>query len=179
MKLQNKVPFIFDQILNALAFVASILIILAAVSVCIEIVARYFFNHPQIWVVETTEYSLLFITFLGTAWLQREEGHVKVDLLLSRLNPRTQITVNIVTSIACAIIFSIITWYGVKTTWSYFQLNYHLPTILSPPQYIIIAIIPLGSFLLFIQFLRRTYRYITSQKAPLDKEQGQPVEPKI
>ena len=179
MKLQNKVASIFDHTLNALAFAAGIIIVFAAVSVCIEIVARYFFNHPQIWVVETTEYSLLFMTFLGTSWLQREEGHVKVGLLLDRLNPRTQIIINIVTSILCAIIFSIITWYGVKTTWLYFRLDYHLPTMLSPPQYIILAVIPLGSFLLFIQFLRRTFGYIMNQKTTLGKEQGQPVKPKI
>jgi len=178
MKIQSKIALIFDRVLNILAFAAGTILILAMLSVIIGVVARYCFERPQIWVIECTEYSLLFVTFLGTAWLLREEGHIKVESVLARLNPKTQRIINIVTSATCAIIFFIITLYGVKTTWTYVKLNYHLPTILAPPQYIIIAIIPLGSSLLLIQFLRRTYKYLISQKTPLDKEQVQAVKRK-
>ena len=175
--MEGKVTLIFDRVLNTLAFAAGAIIFLSALCVCIGVVSRYYFGHPQIWVVETTEYALLFVTFLGTAWLLREEGHIKVELVLTRLNPRTQVIVNMVTSIICAIIFFIIAWYGVRVTYSYFKLNYQMPTILKPPQYIILAVIPSGSILLFIQMLRSGYGYLKNLRIPQDQKEQVSVKP--
>ena len=84
MKILAKVGTIFDRTIGYLAFVAAIIIILTMLAVSAQIVMRYFLNRPMIWVMEITEISLLFITFLGTAWLLRREGHVKIDNFFCR-----------------------------------------------------------------------------------------------
>ena len=99
------------------------------------------------------------IVFLGTAWVLRKEGHVKMELLLNRLKPRAQATANIVASFIGMAISLALIWYGTLVTIDHFQRSMRFPTVLETPITPILAVIPVGSFLLFIQFLRRTYSY--------------------
>ena len=107
----------------------------------------------------------MFLTLLGATWLLKLEGHVKMDLLVNQLNPRTQALLNIITSILGAIICLVIAWYGTEVTWSQFQKGITYPTVLEPPVFIILSVIPIGYFLLFIQFLRRTYSFLRKLSA--------------
>ena len=49
---------------------------------------RYFLNRPLVWVLELTEYALLWVTFLGAAWLLRQGGHVQVDVIVDFMSRR-------------------------------------------------------------------------------------------
>ncbi len=173
MKQLTKITAIFDRTLALLAILAGVVIIFIMLSVLTEIVMRDFLNRPQTWVVELSEYALLWITFLGTAWLLKREGHVKMDMVLNRLNPGRQVVLNIITSVIGLIICLVTTWYGVQMTWSHFQRGIFEPTtVLDLPKAPIMVIIPIGFFLLSIQFLRRTYGYVGRWRASRDKEQG-------
>jgi len=153
----KKTDTIFDRMLTHLSILAGFLLVFATFSVTAEVIARYFLNSPIVWVVEISEYILLYVTFLAAAWVLKNEGHVKMDLILSRLNPKTQHLTNTITSVVGVIVCSIIGWHGVRVTWRLFQTDYFTPTILELPKFIIIVIIAIGSFLLVIQFLRRAY----------------------
>ena len=130
-----------------------------------EVVMRYFFNRPLLWVVEVTGLTLLYITFLVAAWVLRREQHVKMDMVLSRLSPRTQAILNIITSTLSAVIFLAITWYGAWATWEHFKAGYYTSTTMEIPYVYVLIIIPIGSLLLFIQFLRRIHGHIRSFRA--------------
>lgn len=171
MKLLTKVTAIFDRTISLLAFLAAILLILIMLSVSAEVFMRQSLARPIVGVLEITEISLLFITFLGAAWVLKIDKHVKIDLLLNRLNPRAQALLNMITSILCTIGCLIITWYGVRVTWDYFRSGYYFSTPLETPQFVILCVIPIGSFLLVIQFLRRTYEYLEGWRASPAKEQ--------
>ena len=159
MKLLKKVNAIFDRTITFLAFISGILLIYVMVSTDMEVVLRSL-GHPTIWIVEVASYCLLFITFLAAAWLLREEGHVSLEIVFDRLGPRAQTFFNIITSILGTIICLIITWYGLKVTWEHFRQGIFVAHELRTPMFIILAAIPVGSFLLFIQFIRRTYGYV-------------------
>ena len=157
MKLLAKISAGFDRSVGILAFLGIVLVVFMIFGVSTDVILRYFFSRPIHWMLEVTAYSLLWMTFLGVAWVLKGEGHVKVDLVLKRLNPKTQAMLTIITSLMGAIIFLVITWYGAKVTWEHLQTGYFLSTLLRPPKWPILAIIPIGSFFLFIQFLRRAY----------------------
>lgn len=157
MKLPTKISAGFDRAVGILAILGVVLIIFMIFGVSTDVVLRYFFARPIHWMLEVTAYSLLWMTFLGTAWVLKKEGHVKVDLVLNRLEPKAQALVTIITSFMGAIISLVITWYGATVTWEHLQTGYFLSTLLRPPKWTILAIIPIGSFFLFVQFLRRAY----------------------
>jgi TRAP-type C4-dicarboxylate transport system permease small subunit len=121
---------------------------------------RYFLNQPLQWIIEITEYALLYITFLATAWLLKREGHVTVDVILNRLGKRTQSFLGIFSSVIGIIVSSCLIWYGVEVAWDHFQRGIYNPTVLEFPKAPIIAIIPLGSLVLLFQFLRRAYGHL-------------------
>lgn len=165
MKVTERAWTIFDKIVIALMVLAAALIILDTLAVTFDVILRYSLGITYTGLFEITEYSLLWITFLSTAWILKIDGHIRVDLLLYRLNPRQRAITNIVTSIICIILLGMLTWYSAKLTLNHYQLGTYISSILQPPKWPIEIIIPVGYFLLFIVLLRKTYGYLTSWKA--------------
>ena len=164
-----KVTAIFDRTTAVLVILAGVLIIFIMFAICTEIVMRDFLNRPQTWVIEISEYTLLWITFLSAAWLLKGEWHVKMDMLLNRLNPGNQAVLNIITSVVGAGVCLALGWYSGEVTWDHFLRGVSEQAMVDIPKAPIMAIIPIGSFLLFIQFLRRTYSYLRGWRASPDK----------
>ncbi len=160
MRFLKKAGIVFDRFNDILVWLAALLLTFVWISVSVEVFLRYFLNRPMRWTFESTENILVWITFLGAAWLLRSEGHIKIDLVVARLKPRGQFVINIIISILCAIACLVIAWYGVRVVSDQFQRNLHFVTLLAPLMWPLYTIIPISGFLLFIQFLRRTYRYL-------------------
>ena len=172
MKLLSWFSAVFNRAVSFLAILGGVLIVLMMLLITAEVLMRYFFNRPIFWAEEVCAYGLLYVTFLGATWVLRGGGHVKVDVLLVNLQPRAQAMTNFITSILGALICLAITWYGTQSTWEHFVIGYKIPTMLSPPKSLILAIIPLGSLALFIQFLRKIYGHLKAWKTPeADREQ--------
>lgn len=145
----------YDGVIDTLAVIAGVLTILVMLLTCYLVVMRYIFLRPPAWIVELSEYILLYITFFGAAWLLRKNGHVNVDIVLIFLPNSWKRALNVITavlgSISCLILTAIASW---VTANNYIRGLYSIQT-LSVPKWILLAVIPLGSFLLAIQFLRR------------------------
>jgi len=80
---------------------------------------------------------------------------VSLDLLFAKLQPKTQAKLNVITSLLGASFSLIFVLYGTWATIDAWQRKIVTPTILEIPKAAIIIIIPIGSLLLVIQFLRR------------------------
>jgi len=165
VKLLRRSEAIFDRIMRALFTLACVVLVFTLLSVSYEIMMRYFLSRPQIWVVECASYGLVFITFLSTVWVLKNERHVKMSWLLDRLNPRNQALLNIITSILGAIVWLVIAWYAGQLTWSMYLEGAKIDTALEPFKAPLVAIIPIGSFLLSIQLLRQAYGYLRNWRA--------------
>lgn len=172
MKRLKKIAAILDGAIYILVFFSFGLVMCAVLIVCAEVVSRYVLNRPFVWVEQISGYILVYIVFLNAAWVLKKERHVKLDILLNRLNPKTQTLFNVVTSFVAAIVCLIITWYGVDVTWDYFQRDVPSIEMLRIPMFIIWGVIPVGGFLLFIQFLRRAYGFLMSLRTTTDERQS-------
>ena len=160
---------LLDRLLDCLFVLAGVLLVVATVSVCWGIFSRYFLSRPLGWLVEVNEYILLCIAFLVSAWVLRQEGHVKMDIVLKLLNPRKQLVVNIVTSIVSAVVCLIFTWFSLKVTLELFQKKTLMPTVLELPKFFLTSVIFFGSFLLVIQFIRRTRGFLQTWRGLKDQ----------
>ena len=156
----TKIGRILDRVVDIFAFLAGLLLAFILLSVCIEVIMRYFLNRPLQWVIELTEYALLYITFLGTAWLLKREGHITVDVILTRLSPRKQAFLGILSSAIGVLICVSLIWYGSEVAWDHFQRGVYDPTVLEFPKALVIVIIPVGSLVLLFQFFRRGYGFL-------------------
>jgi C4-dicarboxylate transporter DctQ subunit len=164
MKAAEKARAIIDRLVTALAVVAAGLIVADALAVSVEVLVRRFLGVTHAGLFEITEYSLLWITFLAVAWLLKNNGHISVDIVVSRLTPRLRAIINIVTSIICTILFGVLVWYSGKLTLLDYQTGFSMGSALRPLKWPIEIIIPICCFLLFIEMLMKTYGYLTSWK---------------
>jgi len=60
-----------------------------------EVVARYFFNSPTIWSYEVTYFLYGSHFLLGAAYVLSVDAHIRIDILTSRLSPRTRARIDL------------------------------------------------------------------------------------
>lgn len=160
---------IFDIIIEVSAYITFGLLIFSWLSVCAEVIFRYFLRQPLIWVVEVTEYIIVHITFLGSVWLLKRDKHVVMDVVTSRLNQKARIFLLILTSTICTIIFLILTWWGIIAVIGAYKENLFVPKQLEMPKFIVMMVIPIGCLMLTGEFIRKTHRAILTWRS-LNKE---------
>jgi len=142
----------WDRLNEAIMVLAGILLWGQMVIVNIEIFSRYF-GRPTTWVAEISSILILWIPFMIGGWVLRKEAHVKMDLLIEHLSPRSQALINFITSLIGVIVMFIVTVAGFLTT--LYWIGNKTPTMLMLPRSPIIAIIFVGSLLFTIQFFIR------------------------
>ena len=166
MKLLSKFGVFFDHILSICAWLACGCIIFSMMSINADVILRQFFKLPLIWVLEVNEYLLLYVTFLGTAWVLRDGGHTSMDILLVRFKPVSQIRFNAFTSIFGAIACLILGWSSGLSTWKTHQAGWYYENVLMAPYWIMHIVVSIGFLLLFIQFSRRAHQLLIMHRAP-------------
>jgi len=157
MKKRSPVIVLLDRLNAAMAWIAALMVLFMMLAISYAVAARYLWGESLPWVVEVSSYLMLYITFLGTAWLLRQNGHVEVDLVLSNLKPRTAAGFRAVSSIFGALVSLVLAWQGSVVTIDYFQRDVTAMGILNTPQWLLLAVMPLGGFLLFIVFIGRIW----------------------
>ena len=159
MKKRNSFGVIFDGLLEFLAGLCGFMMVAVMFIVCAQVGARYFLRKPIDWVVEFSQFTLLYIPLLGSAWLLKHEGHVSVSLFTHRLGRKARSLLEVWTSIVCVIVSMVLVWYGGRLTVDLFRQGIMLPEAIPVPQYAIIGVIPVGGLLMVIQFARRAWRF--------------------
>ena len=146
---------LMDMVLVCFTWFSGILMIFALISVCIDVVLRYFFNSPTGWVLQISEYILLYIPLLSAAYVLKEDGHIKVDILLSFLSQRMQALFDTVTSILGAGVLLILTYYGAVVSYDFYVRKVITLKYLKIPEFFVIMVIPVGCLMFALQFIRR------------------------
>ena len=155
---------VFDWLTNFFAFLAGVLVIAMMLLISYEVVMRYFLHRAPAWAIEVSEHMVFVLAFLGAAWLLKQGGHVRIEIVTSRLNPKAGALLNVATSALGVLIWLAIAWYAGETTWDHFQRGILIYKALSFPKFILFAFISVGSLLFSFEFLRQTYAYIRKWK---------------
>ena len=70
-----------------------------------DVVCRNLFNRPIMGVVESSGYLLAVFILLGLGYTEQVKAHVRVTIMTSRLSPRAQLILNIMTTLDESIYF--------------------------------------------------------------------------
>ena len=151
MKTQGR---FLNLIIDICAAVAAFLICALVFLIVADIISRNFRLFPMPWSLDVAEYSLFFITFLGSPWVLREEGHIAVDILVARLNHANQVKVariaHIIAALACLVLF--VTSIGVW--WRSFGNGTMIHETFVFPEWWMLIMAPPIFFILTIMFVR-------------------------
>ena len=164
MKFFTRLGKLIDQINFIMVIISAILLIGLTFIVGADITLRYLFYRPLGWVKEVSEYILVALGFLVAAWILKDDAHVKMDLVLSKVSPRAQTLMNLITSIISTIVVLVITWFSMRVIATFYQTKLVTPSVLEPQKWILLTPIFLGCLLLTLQFIRRTYAFIDKWK---------------
>ncbi len=148
----------FDRLNRCLAAIGCALMVLITLAICTEIVTRKLFNITNPWLVELSEIVLLYVTFLGAAWVLGNDKHVTLDVLLNLLSENNQRRMHVALSILGAVACFVLTWFGVVVALDQFHNDIREPTIMAPLTFWITSVVPFGFVLLGVQFVRRAVR---------------------
>lgn len=156
---KGKIEHLLDTVNGMMVGIGAFLVIFMMLAVSYSVLMRYTWNRPIAWIVEVSSYLMLYITFLGAAWVLRHDGHVTIDLFTSRLSSKQNALFKSATSVAGALVGFVFTWKGTLVTLDFFTRDVITMGILSIPQFLLMAIIPIGGFLLMIEFILRILRF--------------------
>ena len=160
---------LFDRTLFVLACAAAVILVGVTLAIDFDVVRRYIFQRPIAGVINIAEYALLFMLFLGTTWVLAKDKHVKIDVLLINLPKKVQHIVNTFSSSIAAVATLMMCLFGFIITWEAMQTNALLVKSIYVPKAAIYIVIPIGSFLLTIQCIRRARNYWITRNAPMEK----------
>ncbi|SFN09230.1 TRAP transporter small permease subunit [Thermodesulforhabdus norvegica] len=148
-----------DRILKWLVWegeISSLLIIPLVVVVVQEVVRRYLFNAPSIWGFEATTFLYGIHYMLGLGYTEHYEGHVRVDIITSRLSEKTQALFGMLTYglmfIPVITLFTIWSFKFAYISTLQRELN---STSWAPPIYPIKILMALGFFFLWLRGVLR------------------------
>ncbi|MDT8860736.1 TRAP transporter small permease [Alkalihalobacillus sp. MEB130] len=148
----KRIVAIFHSLLTLMGVLGKLTIVMISLLILLEVISLKLFNYSFNWVLELTEYLLVFLTLFGAAWLLRQDGHIRFDLLINRFNVKNQVIFGIINSIIGFLISITITISGFITSWGLFQRGVKTETMLQLPRSLLIVIIPIGFLFLAIQF---------------------------
>ena len=154
----NSIVHAYDRFLALLAVVVGIMVMASMIFVVIDVLLRYFLGTPIGWVIEVCEYFLLFIPFLGMAWLVRQlEGHIRIDIIVQALNERLQAILDCSGSVLVAVALFFAGYHSALSAWSHVVRNVQTPGVYPVPKGYLMFVITLGFTLSAIEFLRKGY----------------------
>jgi TRAP-type C4-dicarboxylate transport system permease small subunit len=143
---------------KALVFMASVMMAGLMIIVCADLTLRYFFNSPLLWGTEVTEILLLYITFLGTAWVFREDGHVVIDVFTNKAIGRKKKVLNGISYFLVGIVSAVLVCYGFYAAYDHYKRGVFNPTVIETPIWLIILVIPVGSVPLLLEILLKFWK---------------------
>ena len=155
---------VFDRINDVMAGLAGVILVFICGAVCYTIGMRYLFKKTTIWIMQTTEYALLWILFLSTTWLLREGGHVITDIIHSHLGEKTQRSLDTVMFTIAGLACVVMLYFGFDYVHECITRNVNDVRGVTIPKWPVFIIIPVGSLLLAIQFFRMAWDMITGTK---------------
>ncbi len=144
-------------------FIASLMMAALVIIVCLDLTLRYFFRSPLLWGTEVTEIFLLYITFLGAAWVFKEDAHIVIDVLVGKAVGKKKKALTLISYIFVGLVSAVLLYYGLVTTYDHYKRGVFNPTIIETPVSLIIAIIPFGCIPLFMGVLVKSWKLLSKK----------------
>jgi TRAP-type C4-dicarboxylate transport system permease small subunit len=135
------------------ASVAGAILIFVTFAIFYDVIMRYLFNQPSIWITEVSTYLLLYMTFLGTAFALQQGVHIRVTFLSDLFSQRVQRGVTFVTSCFALLFCAALLWQTGRMAWLALSRGWTSPSLLSVPLIYVYACMVFGSFMLLLTFV--------------------------
>lgn len=118
-----------------------------------DIAGRYLLNSPVQGTLELTQFFMVGMLYLSLGYIQYHKANIRIDLLLVRLSPRTQLILAIIVYLLGLVFFALILWQGVRMSVDALVGGERTIGSIRFPTYPARFAVPLGSLVLCVQLL--------------------------
>jgi TRAP-type transport system small permease protein len=131
---------------------AAVLIMMILTS--FDALSRYFFRNPITGAYEIIErYLMLMLVFLSISYVQRHDGHIRLDILFERYPKHVQDILNSIYYFLTAFLMFFIGYEGMIITANAFSNNLLTTGLINFPLWLSYIWIPIGAFLFMIRLI--------------------------
>lgn len=147
-----------SRIMNLANSTAKVMLLVLMILGSVDVIGRYTFNKPVWGTFEFNQILLAGIVFFSLAYTLAVGGHIKVDLVVSRLHPRVQAAIDFFTSFLMLILFALLAWQSAIIAIRYWKAGRLVSLILinaAPFQ----GFVTLGALLLCLELIVQMIHY--------------------
>lgn len=151
MKVLRSTVYVIETINNAIGNVVKYLLLFMAVTMTMDVIARYVFNSPTVWIFEMCKHAMLYVGALGGGYTLMVNGHVKVDVVYLTLSVRARAVLDIITSALFFVFIIVMIWKCAELMLDSIQHMEHSTTVFGAPIYPLKIATTAGAVLVFLQ----------------------------
>ncbi len=140
---------IIDKLCKGGAYLSGLLLVGLVFLILTEIFFRYFFDLSTMIADEYSGYLYLASIFLGLAYTFNEGGHIRINIITSKLSKNANGFIDIVASIITLAVLFFILYRTILFTYDSYDLDMLSEAVSETPLYLTQIVMPLG-IILFI-----------------------------
>jgi TRAP-type mannitol/chloroaromatic compound transport system permease small subunit len=144
----------FDRSMAASAKWASFLILLVMGAITIEVVSRYVFNRPTIWVWPVSRILFGIFILIAGSYAMVKGSHIRIEILYERFPSWMKTVSRFVTLVAAGCFLGVLVWQSAWMGWTSAVATETLPGAFRIPIYPFKVFMPLASFVFLIVAVR-------------------------
>jgi len=150
---------------NVAALLAGFATLAIVLLVSYDVLMRYFFDRPQLFVDEVASFLQVLVIFGGAAYTFRVGGHVRVDLITGILRPAVRAWLRLGTLVLGVVFLAVVIWvttHSAYTAYSYGRVS----AVMLYPLWLPMAFVPAGLALMELAMLVALVRQVKLALGP-------------
>jgi TRAP-type C4-dicarboxylate transport system permease small subunit len=150
----------YDKIVKYSGYLASALFIAIGFIVSYEVIMRYLFNSPTIWVNEVSRFLQIWATYLALTYSFHKQDFIRITVVYDRLNETGKKILDFISFIFIIIFSCFVVYYGWLIAYDSLKVGRTSSTILDVPSFLTELAIPLCFAFLVIRVILEAIRYL-------------------
>ena len=150
----------YDKLVKYSGYLASALFIAIGFIVSYEVIMRYLFNSPTIWVNEVSRFLQIWATYLALTYSFHKNDFIRITVIYDRLNDKGKKILDFISFIFILIFSSFVVYYGWIIAYDSLKVGRTSSTILDVPSFLTELAIPLCFAFLVLRVILEIIAYI-------------------
>lgn len=170
--------YLLERIALAVLLVGGVGMLMSMFLGVADVVGTQLLHVPVPGPYEITESTMVLIVFGALCYAQIRRAHIRVELIYTRMGPRTQAAMDVVADIAAIIFFSLLLWQAKNEAQYSYQINERTVGLIRFPLYPARIVLAAGTALLILRLtldLIIDARRVATGEASQSSDPGAPV----
>ena len=150
----------YNKLVKYSGYLASALFIAIGFIVSYEVIMRYLFNSPTIWVNEVSRFLQIWATYLALTYSFHKKDFIRITVIYDRLNENGKKLLDFISFVFIIIFSSFVVYYGWLIAYDSLKVGRTSSTILDVPSFLTELAIPLCFAFLVLRVILEAIRYI-------------------